>query len=620
MTPPTIILNGQPIAAKCSIATPKAGAKELLSCDVIIGKLKGTNTTEIEKNLNYLIKHGLCNTRFVQPLLSLFSSNNPVIFGKALIVLMLMKENGIKFTINQEETFTKRLNGAQIQFSNGGIKITGNGFHLPNGAILNQGTISFKDGQWFIAKGDSAVISGIKIINEDSGETWKVDLFFDGKEYRESKTFFSIDVNQGKLSIGSKATFYVSVISLGKDNPFVPIDKSDDVKIGTERGKTLTIENRTKAGLIPKITIKTPNGKGYATINNGWIQVGIAAKGIVCIGLGRGGSHNLARQSPTTAPFEMVLVDNAGHPKMLETHNTSDALNTRYGGFKKVAGQGYRLIFNNYSQVGLLDLGQETRTKFIDGFGPFKIDTSLSGNTKEYTIKDFQTFFPNISLTGNIDSTNIKLAIDYLLSLPPKMLASIKGIDFPVIWESAGLAYATSDGIIHLMRATFDMFSFQHECAHILTFHLENKIVEGANATLTAVGLKPITNVLTKVKKQSFKGRWQSIAGDVYSKYIDPDTKYNINPGWKKNGLDDGPRHGCVKSYGSKDFYEDVATFVEQIWKNPEFFSPLVNPKSASYDPRYKQKLALLLEYGFINKAQYDKVISTPVKRIYTVK
>lgn len=132
--------------------------------------------------------------------------------------------------------------------------------------------------------------------------------------------------------------------------------------------------------------------------------------------------------------------------------------------------------------------------------------------------------------------------------------------------------------------------------------------------------IRSAIRITSETTADSFVGRWKSIAGDIYGKYVGTDTEYNINPGWTDNGIDDGPRHGCVRSYGAKNFYEDVATFVEQIWKNPEFFRPLVDPKSASYDPRYKQKLDLLLEYRFITREQYDVAVGMPAKKIDAVK
>jgi len=164
MTPPTIILDGRPVVGRCLSTPPKAsGGEDALSPEAIIGKLRGANPAEVEKTLDYIIQNGACNPRFIQPLLDLLSSNDPKIFGKALSTLMLMKENGVRFTPTQEEAFTIRLSGAQIQFADGGLKITGKGLPLPNGAMLDEGTVCFKDGNWYIKNGDSAKINRILI-------------------------------------------------------------------------------------------------------------------------------------------------------------------------------------------------------------------------------------------------------------------------------------------------------------------------------------------------------------------------------------------------------------------------------------------------------------------------
>ncbi|MBI5700833.1 hypothetical protein HZC34_03170 [Candidatus Saganbacteria bacterium] len=164
MTPPKIILDGRPVVGQCVSTAPKvSGEDEALSPEAIIGKLRGANPAETEKTLDYIIENGACSPRFIQPLLDMLSSNDPKIFGKALTALMLMKENGVKFTADQERAFTKRLNGAQIKFADGGVKITGNGVRLPNGAVLDEGTICFKDGNWYIRKNDTAKINHILI-------------------------------------------------------------------------------------------------------------------------------------------------------------------------------------------------------------------------------------------------------------------------------------------------------------------------------------------------------------------------------------------------------------------------------------------------------------------------
>jgi hypothetical protein len=123
----------------------------------------------------------------------------------------------------------------------------------------------------------------------------------------------------------------------------------------------------------------------------------------------------------------------------------------------------------------------------------------------------------------------------------------------------------------------------------------------------------------------TFEERWKAIAGDVYGKELGESIVGDQNAvavTW-----DDGssmPRYGCIRAYGCNNYYEDVATFVEPV-ADGDFSSlqVLVNPDSDYYTKtypvdeqtakewatRYKQKLDLLYEFGFIKGEDYQKII-----------
>ena len=80
--------------------------------------------------------------------------------------------------------------------------------------------------------------------------------------------------------------------------------------------------------------------------------------------------------------------------------------------------------------AGLLDC--DTDSVFKAGFGliPHKISRLRSDNEKKYNISDFKKSYPHIELEEPVNSSNIKLAIDLLNTLPPRMLEHIKKISF----------------------------------------------------------------------------------------------------------------------------------------------------------------------------------------------
>tara|TARA_Y100000310_G_scaffold330357_1_gene401839 strand:+ start:1811 stop:4069 length:2259 start_codon:yes stop_codon:yes gene_type:complete len=109
----------------------------------------------------------------------------------------------------------------------------------------------------------------------------------------------------------------------------------------------------------------------------------------------------------------------------------------------------------------------------------------------------------------------------------------------------------------------------------------------------------------SKPRVESFETEWKSIAGDFYG----------VDLGEKRAGLAiswaDGsnePRNGFVRPYGANNYLEDIATFVENVYKNPDFYKPLITQGSAQYDVRYRQKLDLLYERDFITQEKYDYI------------
>jgi hypothetical protein len=78
----------------------------------------------------------------------------------------------------------------------------------------------------------------------------------------------------------------------------------------------------------------------------------------------------------------------------------------------------------------------------------------------------------------------------------------------------------------------------------------------------------------------------------------------------------DLPAYGIIRPYGANNIHEDVATFIETVRSDPLFFKGFglidetlpSGEKSPFYDSRYKEKLDLLKQYGFITEAEYNAV------------
>ncbi|MDP3640610.1 MAG: hypothetical protein Q8R53_05440, partial [Nanoarchaeota archaeon] len=123
--------------------------------------------------------------------------------------------------------------------------------------------------------------------------------------------------------------------------------------------------------------------------------------------------------------------------------------------------------------------------------------------------------------------------------------------------------------------------------------------------------------------------RWESIAGDVYGQNLGEPTV----GGYNANTWSDGSRtarFGCFRAYGCNNFDEDVAEAVELFAEGRyEFIRNLLNPQSDYYQnslgevrgdiiltpevaedwaARYRGKVELLYEYGFITEEDYQRV------------
>lgn len=106
-----------------------------------------------------------------------------------------------------------------------------------------------------------------------------------------------------------------------------------------------------------------------------------------------------------------------------------------------------------------------------------------------------------------------------------------------------------------------------------------------------------------------FTDRWREVAGDVYDGGLEYRTD-QANTMWF---IIKPPKLGVMTIYGRTNASEDIAEFNQQVYKFLEGgYSRLDWLKHLGLfktDPRYSQKLGLLHEYGFLNDANYQRVL-----------
>jgi len=97
-----------------------------------------------------------------------------------------------------------------------------------------------------------------------------------------------------------------------------------------------------------------------------------------------------------------------------------------------------------------------------------------------------------------------------------------------------------------------------------------------------------------KMGEYYFSRDWRKIAGDVYG----------------DNYRGDPESEGVLTAYGRTSWAEDVAEWVEYCYKYLHISKddPVFQKPHLKTDERYRQKLALLRQYGFFSNSDYQKL------------
>ncbi len=270
----------------------------------------------------------------------------------------------------------------------------------------------------------------------------------------------------------------------------------------------------------------------------------------------------------------------------------------------------------------------------------------------EGSLEAFNRLFPHIKLSGQLNSSEIERIMLSLDELPTSVTESINGINFTYHNRTDDLLTTGIDEGINAnpVNMTITLWKdhiperslFQHEAAHIFTYHQQRIAAQNIQRRTTNIdylrynsALQQDTDIVSaqaseelEVIRQemarSFEGQWQRIVDDggiVYGTVAKQKKNYRALVWISKDvkGEEEGPRYGFVRSYGSQDFYEDVATHVEMIWDNPELYRQLITPYSKFYEEHqdqrryatvYRAKLELLHKYGFITEAKYREIVT----------
>src|SRR3989344_2309288 len=532
------------------------------------------------------------------------------------------------------------------------------------------GRLGFDSGQVFVPLDDKVIVNGVeltsgidKLPEEYGGE---VNLFFDGQKHKGD--YASFDLNNKKLILSSE-TNENFIANFREGNPFLRIDEGDYVAMKPLPGGEIEIQNREGEGLIPRVTTK-----GYFIIDEDSKSIFTDTDKLFRKKVFLNPSSKLASFvnsfESTTSPIEFVGLDSDGkslHSRgdkiFIDNFNriavgpnveeyfapaenqyfSRDNLPTKFSARIKYnypseeslrALTGKELVFNDMFP-GNKDLVNGRLRDYWD---------TLTPETRESFDKiaiESEDYF-NGAYAGAWDSVNRPVElVGAFASRDRSMTFKIDNFNFPTFKHEAaherqhsiqarenptGLIYERMYKDIANVRLQYPdldiwpAITFGRGESTKVSFNIppgNSKMPEGLQEELNVAARQ--YEVEFAVAEQSapkygelFDYRWDNVAGE--NAYWNGGTGVLGDDGyWKYKDdlfrINQGPKHGFIEPYGTWNSYEDVATFVGKI-NNPGIFSPLINPKSPSYDVRYSQKLDLLHEYKFISDEEYSRIIS----------
>lgn len=478
--------------------------------------------------------------------------------------------------------------------------------------------LSFAEGQAFLDEGGRDIIIGNVQIK--AGMMEKVFIYF--KNPPSSGTFVAIDLENKQLTAraNNEEKTGVGIVFL-KGNKFIPGDSDELTYLEIKKGSA-TVSSRAE-NLVPLVRMESVDGSEIV-LSNGNSRYELVD-----------GRLNFATYSGEEIKSTPLVVDmiNNGDPVL----SLPD-------------GKSGKLIIddkNNFIVIPSDEPAQESEcytcmTRFFDSSvvaydaetWKFVKENNIAGLTGEVAplIRTLRLIRP---IPNKLSET-----IHTVRVLPPEE------IRLQCLSERA-IACASEYELLVSNDVTPDVLV--HELAHGLTYRTENneatpaeremkeyelnlaikygfqprdiniyeqdkKLYDlaGQEVTLTEeeqLRLSRLIQEAKKSQKRSFKSAWEEASIGSY------DEEY-------KNAQDIHsftPKKGCNTIYGCRSFYEDVAEYTQSIiakqehnkFKENHLIQPPGHPNHdpARYDPRYKQKIDLLLEYGFITQDDYNKIV-----------
>tara|TARA_Y100000310_G_scaffold213829_1_gene214839 strand:+ start:14934 stop:16946 length:2013 start_codon:yes stop_codon:yes gene_type:complete len=514
------------------------------------------------------------------------------------------QETGVRIKVPEDSEITEipttKNNSLPSDYT---TTIEGENIKLPGSNILS-GKINYDNGQAFVILKDETIVNGVELTNKIRSKDY-LNLFFDGQGHEGDYVSFDLKNKKFILSSSSVPIDILSskpIANFKEGNPFIKIDKDDHVAMqALSGGKISILSGRINPGtgkkLIPRVITK-----GEFIIDEDYKHFIIENNEVISFKT----SKLFYAKGSSTSPIELFAQDKDGN---------------------NILKKGAKIIVDNFNRIAMGPDIEEflASSEGIDTLFSSRIHYNYPTEESIKKLTGLNIIFNDVS-QGNKDLVLGRLR-DYWKTLNQETKNSIKILEFgsdnyflnklnqPLVTNA--FAEPNGQATFRAKELSMNLKTFRHESAHLRHY----QVIRDYNPKLTEIMYElskleePSSSEYIKLRKKfflivkeeesklsTFGGKWKEIAGTDYDLYDEFGGGYVMDP---KNK---GAKYGLIRSYGGKNIFEDIATFVEEV-NNPSFFKPLINPQDDKYDVRYEQKLALLHEYKFISDEEYNKIL-----------
>ena len=504
---------------------------------------------------------------------------------------------------------------------------------------VKEGSLSASKGGYVLEKNSLAEWKGLTIGNKE-------DLFlatsFDETQNHDNWLFPEEHRLRGKgegfeLRLNPENRYIE-----GDDNPYAVVESWDNFEIKAIKDFKFDLINRdpkrTSEGKIPLMNVEGEfmMNQDSKTIYTQEGDILIKKDGVL---------FGEASSISETSPVELIV---AGQEKKYIVSN-----------FKGIA------TVNRDELIGLSDERYSDSIHFQRASVENRYNYPTKKDFEDITKKNFLYDVGTGRFTqDNPTPQQLSQLIDFYETLPDKDKKALQSVHLYYAYRSerneefdeicdtgtGSACYNHLDGSIHILSRELDIETFRHETAHlhhdtmyalenyqgffedrlplVREFNgLRNELKKSLNvqdtgtftvsrSTLSENQIKVLERI-EEIQKEfplinenlgAFNQQWLEVAGGstAYGETYLIQEGDKIKLEWKERSMTDS-RLGFIRPYGATELSEDVATFVEKIIQEPEYFKEkgLIIKDDYFYNPIYAKKIELLHDSGFISDQEY---------------